>query len=112
VPRVWYPCRVLAIWIIVFLIVVNAAFVLVEMALVSSRRSRLEALAAKGNRGAVVALRLLERPTMYLSTVQVGITLAGVLLGAFGEEAIANDIAAYVGRYPPLAPTRSGWASR
>jgi len=104
VPRVWYPCRVLAIWIIVFLIVVNAAFVLVEMALVSSRRSRLEALAAKGNRGAVVALRLLERPTMYLSTVQVGITLAGVLLGAFGEEAIANDIAAYVGRYPPLAP--------
>jgi putative hemolysin len=91
----------MGIWIIIFLIVINGTFVLIEMALVSSRRGRLEARAERGDRGARVALRLLERPTMYLSTVQIGMTLTGVLLGAFGEEAVADKIAGRVRYWYP-----------
>lgn len=74
----------MAVLIILLLIGVNAMFVATEMALVSARRGRLEARAEKGDRGARYALRLLGRPTLYLSTVQIGITLTGVFLGAYG----------------------------
>lgn len=95
----------MGLWIIILLVVVNGAFVLIEMALVSSRRGRLEARAEKGDRGAKIALRLLENPTTYLSTVQVGITLTGVLLGAFGEESMAEHIAAEARLWnPQIAP--------
>lgn len=90
--------------LIILLIVVNGAFVLIEMALVSSRRARLEARAEKGQTGAKVALRLLDRPTLYLSTVQIGITLTGVLLGAFGEQAVAARIAAQLETIEAVKP--------
>lgn len=90
--------------ILVFLILFNASFVIVEMALVSSRRARLESMAAKGHRGARAALRLLDNPTGYLSTVQVGITVAGVLMGAFGEDAVAERLAERLREIPAIAP--------
>lgn len=95
----------MGLWIIILLILVNGAFVLTEMALVSSRRGRLEARAGgmrgRGDRGARLALRLLDSPTTYLSTVQVGITLTGVLLGAFGEQTVAERVAEWVRRWDP-----------
>lgn len=69
--------------IIVALVVLNGVLAMSEMALVSSRPARLKVLAEGGRRGAAVALRLSENPGRFLSTVQVGITLVGVLSGAF-----------------------------
>lgn len=63
-----------------------------EIALVSSRKSRLEQAAQKGSRGAGIALVLLEEPEKFLSTVQVGITLVGIIAGAYGGEAFTADI--------------------
>ncbi|MCC6322045.1 MAG: HlyC/CorC family transporter [Phycisphaerales bacterium] len=95
----------MGLWIIILLIVLNGAFVLIEMALVSSRRARLESRAGRGDRGARLAIRLLDSPNLYLSTVQIGITACGVLLGAFGEEALAERLAAWLAAvHPPLAP--------
>ncbi|MBC7793169.1 MAG: HlyC/CorC family transporter [Clostridia bacterium] len=67
-----------------------------EMALVSSKKIRLKQLADDGNRSARAALRLAEDPNQFLSTVQVGITLGGVLAGAFGGNTIATRIAPHV----------------
>ncbi|MFY8154264.1 MAG: hemolysin family protein, partial [Hyphomicrobiales bacterium] len=69
--------------IIVALVVLNGVLAMSEMALVSSRPARLKVLAEGGRRGAAVALRLSENPGRFLSTVQIGITLVGVLSGAF-----------------------------
>lgn len=82
--------------VIILLILANAGFVIVEMALVSSRPARLEARAVAGDRGAKAALWLLKSPTLYLSTVQVGITGIGIMIGAFGEEALANTLAQWI----------------
>ncbi|MFN7022218.1 MAG: hemolysin family protein [Phycisphaerales bacterium] len=94
----------MGVWILILLILFNAAFVVIEMALVSSRRAMLEARAERGDRSARTAVRLLDRPNLYLSTVQIGITASGVLLGAFGEEAVAERLAAWMtGAFPPAA---------
>ncbi|SMC80987.1 putative hemolysin [Rhizobium sp. RU36D] len=71
------------ILIVVFLTVVNGVLAMSEMAIVSSRPARLKVLAEQGNRGAAVAISLSEEPGRFLSTVQIGITLVGVLSGAF-----------------------------
>ncbi|MFO1037167.1 MAG: hemolysin family protein [Geminicoccaceae bacterium] len=75
------------------LVLVNGFLALSELALVSSRRSRLEQLAASGTRGAPSALRLIEDPTRVLSTVQVGITLVGILAGAYSGATLGEDLA-------------------
>jgi putative hemolysin len=75
-----------------FLIVLNGFFAMSEISVVSSRRSRLEASARKGNAGAKKAVELSEHPSRFLSTVQVGITLIGILTGMFGGDAIAADL--------------------
>lgn len=67
-----------------------------EMALVSSKKIRLKQLADEGNRSARAALKLAEDPTQFLSTVQVGISLGGILAGAFGGATIAGRIAPHV----------------
>lgn len=69
--------------IVVALIIVNGLLAMSELAVVSSRTSRLKTLADQGSRGAAMALRLAEDPGRFLSTVQIGITLVGVLSGAF-----------------------------
>lgn len=75
------------------LIGVNGLFAMSEMALVSSRKPRLQARADRGNRGAKTALKLQEDSAEFLATVQIGITLVGVFAGAFGATAIADDLA-------------------
>src|SRR5690606_4282382 len=69
--------------VVVVLICVNGLLAMSELAVVSSRPSRLKAMADKGANGAATAMKLAENPGRFLSTVQIGITLVGVLSGAF-----------------------------
>jgi putative hemolysin len=86
--------------IIVFLLVLgNAIFVAAEYALVTGRRSRLEERAERGGRGARTALRLMDDPVRFISTVQVGITVFAILLGAIGEPLLSGLME------PPLSNT-------
>jgi len=96
--------------LIALLTLLNGVFAMSEMALASSRKARLLAMAEEGDRGAQAALRLLEHPTQFLSTVQVGITATGVLNGIVGEAAFS----AGVGRWLEglgLAPGAAGVVS-
>jgi putative hemolysin len=88
--------------IILLLILLNGVFSGSETAVISSRKARLQQLAEKGDLGAKAALDLAQEPTRFLSTVQVGITLIGVLTGAFGGATIAEQVALIV-RQTPLA---------
>ncbi len=97
--------------ILLALILVNGTFAMSEIALVSSRQARLQQRAEAGSPGARVALRLLDDPGPFLSTVQVGITTIGILAGAFGENAIAGRLAAVFVEVPLLAPHASGLAT-
>jgi putative hemolysin len=77
--------------IVVFALVLgNAVFVAAEYALVTARRARLEERAENGNRPAVTALRLMDEPVRFISTVQVGITVFGIALGAIGEPLVSR----------------------
>ncbi len=82
--------------LIVFLIFLNGMFAMSEMALASSRKARLAALAEAGDRGAQAALRLMDQPTQFLSTVQIGITSIGVLNGIVGEAAFSEGFSAWL----------------
>jgi putative hemolysin len=82
--------------ILLALIALNGVFALSELAIVSSRRTRLQMRADKGDRGAKVALKLQEDPSSFLSTVQVGITLIGIIAGAYGATALAEDVAPFI----------------
>lgn len=75
-----------------FLIGLNGLFALSELAIVSSRKVRLKALADRGKPGAALALALAERPGRFLSTVQIGITLIGILAGAFSGATLAERL--------------------
>jgi putative hemolysin len=90
--------------LILLLIVANGVFALAEIAIVSARRARLQQRANEGDAGARMALELVAEPTRFLSTVQIGITLVGILAGAFGGATIAETIAAWLARVPALAP--------
>jgi putative hemolysin len=81
---------------LVLLILLNGVFALSEMAIVSSRRPRLQAMADRGSRGAKTALKLLEDPSRMLSTVQIGITGIGVVAGAYGATALSDDFAPWI----------------
>src|SRR3712207_7750588 len=74
----------LQIAVILLLILLNGLFAMSETALVSSRKARLRQRAEEGDGGARAALELAEEPNRFLSTVQIGISLIGVLAGAFG----------------------------
>ncbi|WP_041675070.1 hemolysin family protein [Ramlibacter tataouinensis] len=82
--------------LIALLTLINGVFAMSELALASSRKARLAALAEGGDRGAQAALKLMEQPTQFLSTVQVGITSIGVLNGIVGEAAFSGDLAAWL----------------
>lgn len=92
------------ILIILVLIIANGVFSMSEMAIVSARKVRLQQLANQGDTKAKAALKLAESPNHFLSTVQVGISLIGILTGAFGGATIANRVAIYIKRVPLLAP--------
>ncbi|NJM73559.1 MAG: HlyC/CorC family transporter [Scytonema sp. RU_4_4] len=92
------------IFFIVVLIIANGVFSMSEMAIVSSRKVRLQQLANQGDSKARAALKLAEAPNQFLSTVQIGITLIGILTGAFGGATIAEKLAPYLKFVPLLAP--------
>jgi putative hemolysin len=89
--------------IVVVLILLNGFFALSELAIVSARRVRLEAMAEAGSHGAARALRLAEDPTGFLSTVQVGITLIGIFAGAYGGTTLSEPLAEALREIPGLA---------
>lgn len=105
----WYnrvmPEILINISVILFLIGLNGLFAMSEIAVVSSRPVRLQQMVEKGNRGAAVALEMSNSPNRFLSTVQVGITLVGIVAGAFGGANIAGALAVLledlplIGRY-------------
>ena len=78
--------------LIIFLTLLNGAFAMSEMSLAASRKARLAAMAEAGDKGAQAALKLLEHPTQFLSSVQVGITSIGMLNGIVGEAAFSGDL--------------------
>lgn len=78
------------IFIILLLILLNGLFSMTEMALVSARKSKLSAMSNTGNKGAKTALRLIENPDRFLSTIQIGITLIGILTGLFSGAAFSH----------------------
>ncbi len=89
--------------IILLLILLNGIFAMVEIAVVSARKSRLQQLALEGDKNAQAVLDLKNSPNRFLSTVQIGITLIGILAGAFGGATIAESLAAYFKTIPYLA---------
>jgi putative hemolysin len=89
---------------ILILLVINGVFSMSEMAVVSARKARLQKLADDGAKGASAALDLAENPGSFLSTVQVGITLVGILAGAFGGASIAEKLTPVVATQAALEP--------
>jgi putative hemolysin len=92
------------IFVILLLILLNGFFSMSEIALVSARKVRLEQRADEGDRGARDALKITENPNNFLSAVQVGITLIGVLTGALGGATLADQVSVGLAQLPWLAP--------
>jgi putative hemolysin len=82
-----------------------------EMALVSSKGFKLKNEKKKGNRNAKKALQLSENPNRFLSTVQIGITLIGILLGIFSGDRLTSDLAAYIAQFDSFSDYSRGMAS-
>lgn len=90
--------------IILFLIVLNGVFSMSEIALISARKNRLETAAKKGNPAAKAALDLANSPNKFLSTVQIGITLIGILTGIYSGDKITTDVKTFVAGFEILKP--------
>lgn len=95
---------VVEITIILVLIVLNGIFAMAEFALVSSKKTRLQQRADHGDAGAAAALELMNEPSSFLSTVQIGITLVGIFAGAFGGATVAREVGAWFFHFPLLSP--------
>lgn len=89
---------------VLILIVANGVFAMSEAAMISARRARLQQRAEEGDSGAATALKMIEEPSRFLSTVQIGITLIGILSGAVGGSALAENIQPVLENIPPLRP--------
>lgn len=92
--------------IILGLILLNGVFSMSEMSLVSSRKYKLESAKKKGNKSAKTALELSENPTKFLSTVQIGITLIGILLGVYSGENLTRNVEVFLAQFELLNPYR------
>lgn len=90
------------ILIILFLILLNGVFSMSEIALISARKNRLETAAKKGNKNAKIALDLSNSPNEFLSTVQIGITLIGILTGIYSGDKITTDVKAFITQFQAL----------
>jgi len=90
--------------IIVLLILFNGLFSMSETAIVSARKARLQQMADEGSSRAQAALGLANNPNRFLATVQIGITLIGILTGVFGGATITSELAALLSTIPALAP--------
>jgi putative hemolysin len=87
--------------IIALLVLVNATFAMSEMAIASSRRARLQNMVDAGNAGAKAALALVDAPNRFLSTVQLVITLVGILQGVFGGQALTEQLSGFIATNVP-----------
>ncbi|MEW6416273.1 MAG: hemolysin family protein [Pseudomonadota bacterium] len=96
--------------LLLFLILLNGVFAMSEIAVVSSRKARLQRLADDGSPGAHSALALHADPSTFLSTIQVGITSIGILSGAIGETTLADPLAVWLAQFPLLEPYARGIA--
>ena len=94
----------LDIIIILLLILINGFFALSEIAIVSAKKSKLEAESKNGKKGAMMALSLKADPDNFLSSVQVGITLIGIINGAYGGQAFADDLIPFFQQFAFTAP--------
>jgi putative hemolysin len=92
------------ILIIFLLILLNGVFAMSEIAMVSSRKARLEAAAKRGDRGSARALDMSKNPGRFLSTVQIGITLIGILTGIYSGAQLEDDFTAWLNTFPSLQP--------
>ncbi|AXV38670.1 MAG: hypothetical protein CIT01_10855 [Methanobacterium sp. BRmetb2] len=94
----------LEVSVVLILIILNGLFAMSEIAIVSSRKIKLQKMANNGNKKAFIALELANTPNLFLSTVQVGITLIGILAGAFGGATISVQLNNYLSTIPVIAP--------
>lgn len=94
--------------VIIGLILLNGFLSMSEMAIVSAKKNRLQSKANKGSKKAKTALMLAENPNHFLSTVQIGITMIGILSGAYGGATIAEKIAFEIARIPGFEPYSEG----
>ena len=92
----------LEIAILLLLFLLNGVFAMAELAVISSRRERLQILADSGNAGARVAMDLGQEPSNLLSTVQIGITLIGILAGAFGGATLTAELGRLIAPLPVI----------
>jgi putative hemolysin len=88
--------------LILLLLIFNGLFAMAEIAIVSAKKARLQELGKKGSRGALLALKLAHNPERFLSTVQIGITLVGVLAGAFGGASLSGYVEPWLRGVPWL----------
>jgi putative hemolysin len=95
---------IMEILLILFLILLNGVFSMSEIALISARKNRLDSAAKKGNAKAKAALDLANSPNEFLSTVQIGITLIGILTGIFSGDKITTDVKNFVSSFEILQP--------
>ena len=86
--------------IILVLVIINGVFAMTEMAMVSSRKSRLQHRADNGDAGAKTALDALQDPNKFLSSIQIGITLVGILAGVFGGATVAENLGEWLRGIP------------
>ena len=94
--------------VLVVLIVFNGIFAMSEIAILTARKARLQQMADEGDARARAALELAQSPTHFLSTVQIGITSIGILIGVVGEDALAAPLADWLRDHVPVIAT---WAT-
>lgn len=90
--------------IIIGLVLLNGIFAMSEISLVSARKFKLEIAKKKGSKGAKTALELSENPTKFFSTVQIGITLIGILLGVYSGENLTKDLESFLNQFHFFKP--------
>lgn len=95
---------IIEIFFVVLLLIANGIFAMAEIAIISSHKTRLQKLINENHQNAKIALDLANNPNNFLSTVQIGITLVGILAGAFGGARIAEKLNVYVSRIDFLSP--------
>jgi putative hemolysin len=98
------PKVALEIFLLFILFLLNGVFAMSELAIASSRKTRLQQWAEEGDDRAAVALRLAEHPNRFLATVKIGITLIGIITGFYGGATLSEPVADYLARIPAIAP--------
>jgi putative hemolysin len=94
------PTVTFEVLFILLLLVANGVFAMSEIAVISARKSRLQRMAEAGDESARAAFQLANDPARFLSTIQIGITLVGILAGAFGGATIAEQLGVRLNAIP------------